>query len=223
MNKSEAFKELPAAMAKAQAKIEGATKDKLNPHFRSKYADLSSVVEAIKKPLSEAGLCYTQILHDAPDSAKVETIILHSSGEWLSCGVISVPVSKLDAQGYGSALTYARRYSLSAAFGVAPEDDDGNLAAAAKPGLPSKPINPGDGSLAALTPEDQTKAKKIASSVVDLWEQDKQIAAYELVYEGGHENDFILGIWEVLRPFSKIRNELKKMHQSHPATAQVSA
>ena len=58
---------------------------------------------------------------------------LHASGEWISCGILSLPVSKIDAQGYGSALTYARRYSLSAAVGVAPEDDDGNLASAAKP------------------------------------------------------------------------------------------
>jgi hypothetical protein len=133
MNKSESIKELSAALVKAQTALEGVTKDKNNPFFKSKYADLSSVVGALKGPLTEAGLGYTQVLHDADAAAKVETVIIHSSGEWLSCGIISVPVSKLDAQGYGSALTYARRYSLSAAFGVAPEDDDGNAAAKAAP------------------------------------------------------------------------------------------
>lgn len=133
MNKSESLKELATAMAKAQGQIKGALKDSANPFFKSKYADLSSVVEAIREPLAAHGLSYVQIAHDAESSAKVETVILHSSGEWLSCGPVSVPVSKADAQGFGSAMTYARRYSLSAAFGVAPEDDDGNAAAKAPP------------------------------------------------------------------------------------------
>jgi hypothetical protein len=67
------------------------------------------------------------------EEVRVETMILHSSGEWICCGILALPVSKKDAQGYGSALTYARRYSLSAAVGVAPEDDDGNAATMAKP------------------------------------------------------------------------------------------
>ena len=133
MEKSDSIKELAEALAKAQGTIEGAVKDSANPFFKSKYADLSSVVAAIRWPLAKNGLSYTQILHDADNAVCVETIIMHSSGEWLSTGRLTVPVSKLDAQGFGSALTYTRRYSLSAAFGVAPEDDDGNAAASAKP------------------------------------------------------------------------------------------
>jgi hypothetical protein len=90
-------------------------------------------VEAIRGPLTENGLSYVQIAHSLENSAAIETIILHSSGEWLSCGIMNVPVTKADAQGFGSAATYCRRYSLSAAFGVAPEDDDGNAAAKAAP------------------------------------------------------------------------------------------
>lgn len=131
--KSESIKELATALSKAQGQIKGALKDSANPFFKSKYADLASVVEAIREPLATNGLSYVQIAHDAESSAKIETLILHSSGEWLSCGAVSVPVSKADAQGFGSAMTYARRYSLSAAFGVAPEDDDGNAAAKAAP------------------------------------------------------------------------------------------
>lgn len=133
MEKSESLKELAASLAKAQGQIKGALKDSSNPFFKSKYADLSSVVEAIREPLSVNGLSYVQVAHDAEGGAKIETLILHSSGEWLSCGAVSVPVSKADAQGFGSAMTYARRYSLSAAFGVAPEDDDGNAAAKSPP------------------------------------------------------------------------------------------
>lgn len=122
------MKELCKAMSEAFPDIMGAIKDKTNPHFRSKYADLGNVIDAIKPALVQHGLWFIQTVHNVPGCAAVETIIMHSSGESLSCGVVSIPVNKLDAQGFGSALTYARRYSLSAAFGVAPEDDDGNEA-----------------------------------------------------------------------------------------------
>lgn len=117
-----------AAFVKAQAEIEKASKDKTNPHFRSKYADLGNVVDAIKPALEKHGLAFLQKFHENPDGIAVETIIIHESGESFSNGVLSVPATKRDAQGYGSACTYARRYSLQAAFGVAPEDDDGNAA-----------------------------------------------------------------------------------------------
>src|SRR6185295_10575703 len=102
MNKSETLKELATAMAKAQGEIKGALKDSANPFFKSKYADLASVVEAIRGPLSTNGLSYVQIAHSIQDAAAIETVILHSSGEYLSCGIVSVPVSKADAQGFGS-------------------------------------------------------------------------------------------------------------------------
>ena len=134
MNKSESIKELATALAKAQGQIKGAVKDSANPFFKSKYADLASVVEAIRNAFAANGLSYIQSVEPSDkDEVRVETTILHSSGEWIGCGVLALPVSKVDAQGYGSALTYARRYSLSAATGVAPEDDDGNAATVAKP------------------------------------------------------------------------------------------
>lgn len=133
MDRSESIKEIATALSKAQKLMEGASKDKTNPFFKAKYADLASVKEAIREPLADNGLSYTQIVHDDPLAAKIETVVMHSSGEWFSNGILSVPVSKNDAQGFGSAITYARRYSLQAAFGVAPEDDDRNAAVQAKP------------------------------------------------------------------------------------------
>jgi len=134
MNKSESIAGLAAALAKAQGAMKGAVKDSNNPFFKSKYADLASVVEAIRAAFSANGLSYIQTVEPSDkDEVRIETTLLHASGEWISCGVLSLPVSKVDAQGYGSALTYARRYSLSAAVGVAPEDDDGNAASATKP------------------------------------------------------------------------------------------
>ena len=134
---------LCAAMAKAFPAIEGAVKGKVNPAFRSKYADLSSVIDAIKPHLAEHGLWFMQRTHSVDGGVAVETIILHASGQSMSAGVLRLPASKQDAQGYGSALTYARRYSLMAAFGVPAEDDDGN-AAAGRQEAARKPVAPPD-------------------------------------------------------------------------------
>lgn len=122
-----------AAMAAAFPEIEGAVKDSNNPHFKSKYADLSSVVEAIKPALAKHKLFFVQMTHDQQGGVCVETIVGHEGGEQFSFGKLFVPAGKNDAQGYGSALTYARRYSLMTAFGVCPEDDDGNAAAKTAP------------------------------------------------------------------------------------------
>lgn len=119
---------LASAMALAFAEIEGAKKDASNPHFNAKFASLGSVMDAVKPALASHGLFFTQASHVVSDGVCVETIIHHASGETLSCGQLYVPANKKDAQGFGSALTYARRYSLMTAFGVPTEDDDGNAA-----------------------------------------------------------------------------------------------
>jgi len=120
------MKLLFSAMAKAFPEIENATKDKVNPAFRSKYADLGSVVEAVKPALVAHELWFAQITHEQTGGVCVETVVCHSSGEQFSFGKLFLPATKQDAQGYGSALTYCRRYSLMSAFGIAAEDDDGN-------------------------------------------------------------------------------------------------
>lgn len=122
------MQELFEAMSKAFPEIEGAIKDSNNPHFKSKYADLTSVVMAIKPALAKHGLFFRQATRPMDGGVCVETFICHKSGQEVSCGLFYAPALKQDAQGYGSALTYARRYSLSTAFGVCPEDDDGNAA-----------------------------------------------------------------------------------------------
>jgi len=119
--------ELAAALCKAQAQMEGAKKDATNPHFKNKYADLAAVWAAIREPLTSNGLSVVQLLRDVQNGIEVETILLHTSGQQIG-SVLAMPASKQDAQGYGSAATYARRYALMALVGVAPEDDDGNAA-----------------------------------------------------------------------------------------------
>lgn len=129
--------EFAKALIGATHMIEGAIKDSRNPHFKSTYADLSSVIEAVKEPLKVHGLTFLQRAYEGAESVKVETIILHESGESISLGTVDVPVDKKNAQGYGSAMTYARRFSLSTALGVPAVDDDGNAASAKKE--PPKP------------------------------------------------------------------------------------
>lgn len=129
----ETTNKIAAAFVKAQKEFEPASKDKTNPHFRSKYADLAVCVEAVRDALNNNGIALMQPTHDCEGGVKVETLFIHESGQTLSGGHLFVPAAKHDAQGYGSALTYARRYSLLAACGIAPEDDDGNAATASAP------------------------------------------------------------------------------------------
>ncbi len=122
------MKNLFTSLVKAQKEFGPALKSSTNPQFKSRYADLSACVEAVLDGLNNNGIMLMQTTHPCEDGVMIETLFLHESGEQLSSGKLHVPSSKHDAQGYGSALTYARRYSLMAACGIAPSDDDGNAA-----------------------------------------------------------------------------------------------
>ena len=143
MNKSETIGQLALALSKAQGQMKFAAKDAANPFFKSKYADLASVIEAIKVPLSANGIAFVQATDFEDSAVIVETILLHESGEWIS-GKLRMQPTKNDPQGVGSAVTYAKRYGLQAIAGVPSDDDDGNAAThqsapAAKP-APAKPM-----------------------------------------------------------------------------------
>lgn len=122
------MKEIASALVKAQKAFGPALKTSTNPAFRSKYAKLENCIEAVIDALNDNGIMLTQQTHLCEDGVIVETTFIHESGETMSGGKLHVPAAKHDPQGYGSALTYARRYSLQAACGIAPEDDDGNSA-----------------------------------------------------------------------------------------------
>lgn len=126
--RSESIASLAAALAQAQGKVMGADKSSVNPFFKSKYADLASVIEAIREPFSKSGIAFSQFPRATDGGIEVETLLVHSSGEWMS-EILALPVAKADAQGIGSAITYAKRYALQAIAGVPSEDDDGNAAA----------------------------------------------------------------------------------------------
>lgn len=121
-----------AALAAAQMEMGKALKDSSNPAFKSKYADLASVMDACMPALNRHGIAVFQPTVDDDSGRYVKTVLAHSSGDVIECRVPLI-VNKQDMQGYGSAVTYARRYGLMGMAGIAPEDDDGNAAAKAPP------------------------------------------------------------------------------------------
>ncbi len=128
--------ELAKALVKAQAAMKPAEKNKVNPFFKSAYADLESCWDAAKEPLIQNELAVIQRTDILPDGHVVlETMLVHSSGEWVK-GRYPINPAKQDPQGLGSAVSYARRYALSALVGIVTEDDDGNEASDTKPPPP---------------------------------------------------------------------------------------
>ena len=136
MQKSDDIKELATALSKAQGEIKGALKDSSNPFFKSKYADLASVWEAFRQPFSKNGLSLVQLPSMSEDRVSVESVLLHSSGQWIS-EVLTASPKDTSPQAVGSTITYLRRYGAQSIAGVCPEDDDGNAASVA--GMPNAP------------------------------------------------------------------------------------
>lgn len=128
MFQSEQVNEIAGALASAQSEMDFARKDSANPFFKSSYADLASVWEVCRQVLPKNGLSVSQVLEPCDGQfIQVRTLLLHNSGQWIS-GVCKLPTVKLDPQAAGSAITYARRYSLAAIVGVIADDDDAEVA-----------------------------------------------------------------------------------------------
>ncbi len=126
---SESIKELAQALAKAQGQMAAALKDSNNPFFKSKYADISSVIDAMRKPFADNGLAFIQAPYTEGDKTYLSARIIHASGEWIEFAGIHVPVVKLnDAQALKSGLTYMRRAQMLAVCCIEESDDDGNAA-----------------------------------------------------------------------------------------------
>lgn len=172
--KSEQVNELAAALAKAQGEIKNAVVNKTNPHFKNKYADLSSVRDAIQGPLAKNGLAYTQVIEIRESGMVLVTALWHTSGQWISSEYLLPETAR--PQEMGSALTYARRYSLSAMVGIATdEDDDAEGAEAAKqqvhaPVKPSAPL--------PYTQEEEEKAIAGLKRGIAALETEKDVDAY---------------------------------------------
>lgn len=129
MKKSESIIELAKALSAFQGEVKQPMKDKDNPFFKSKYVPLENVVEAITEISAKHGLSFIQLPTNLEDKVGIATLLMHSSGEWIETEPIYAKPAKNDAQATGSVITYLKRYSLAAVFGItSDEDDDGNSA-----------------------------------------------------------------------------------------------
>jgi hypothetical protein len=172
---SEQTDKLDAAMAKAQSEIQKAHKDSINPHFRSKFADLSSVWEACRDALTKNGISVTQWPVGGESNVLYVVTRLAKDGQWIKSRS-AWPVQKGDCQGVGSALTYARRYTLCAAVGVvADEDDDGNAASRSRPRQTERVDSQGE--ITTSAPSGTVEYAAFATLVKDFVKRHPQIAA----------------------------------------------
>jgi hypothetical protein len=192
------------AFIKAKRAFGPALKDKTNPAFRSKYADLGACIDAVEDALLANGIAFIQETFEDATGVTVETVFLHESGEERRCGKLHVPAAKQDPQGYGSALTYARRYSLMAACGIAPEDDDGAAATKAVKRFTSSGTN---------GPVEVDEARKLviqlaASVAVNRFKKGEKFEAYDEI-SGITDNEEKLYLWQLLKAESAFRSFIK--------------
>ncbi|CAB4121061.1 Essential recombination function protein [uncultured Caudovirales phage] len=200
------MKEIATALVKAQKEFGPALKTSTNPHFQKKYADLAAVIEAVIDGLNNNGIALVQVLHECETGVTVSTSFIHESGEHIDCGKFHVPASKQDPQGYGSALTYARRYSLMAAAGIAPEDDDGNAASKTKKEAP-KP----EPKFSAVTPARMNVIADVAAAINERMASDDVVGAVEQ-YQSIVDAEEKKALWGLLDGKTKdaIKNQAKK-------------
>jgi len=199
------MKNIASALVRAQRGFAPALKTSTNPHFRSKYVDLAGCIEAVVDALNAAGIALIQRTSEDSTGVTVETVFVHESGETLECGKLHVPAAKQDPQGYGSALTYARRYSLMAACGIAPEDDDGN--AASKTPAPKVSATKTD----LVLPNRMNVIADVAAAINERMSANDVIGAVE-EYSGLTDVEEKTALWGMLD--SKTRSAIKKQAET---------
>lgn len=205
---SEQIGELAQALAKAQGKITGALKDSSNPFFKSRYADLASVWDACRGPLSENGLAVVQLTEADDAGVYVSTTLAHSSGQWMRSRLRLTPKDSTP-QGMGSAITYGRRYALAAIVGVAQVDDDGN-AASGRQGVTT--VDP-RGEPHERNDFDPKERDKYVGRFMDAFNMDAEDpviaeAVYAIHMEVAHRHDLYIAIADSLG--SKYKNAIRK-------------
>ena len=163
MRTSDQINEIAAALAKAQGEIQNVVKDAKNPHFKSDYATLDAITDTVRPVFAKHGLAVVQIPAFADGIVTVETMLTHSSGQWIA-GDAGSPIQKADPQGVGSATTYLRRYSLAGIAAIAQTDDDGNVASGhqTQKAAPAVPAGFGEwwADMVAVADEGEEKLKK---------------------------------------------------------------
>ena len=210
MKTSDTIGKIAQSLLKAQRAITFAIKDAKNPQFKSLYADLSSVIDACKPALNESGIVFMQMpTHGEIGHLSLTTRLIHESGEWIE-STATCPLQKNDPQGYGSAITYLRRYSLAAAVGLYQDDDDANAASKLKQDFRSSPTK---GILEGLTASRQAVINDCADAMRERYAMDDVIGAYE-IYIDFIDNEEKTALWGALQPDSKLRSAIKKYGES---------
>lgn len=215
------MKELAAALSKAQAQFKHISRDKTvtvrtrtGGAYTFSYAPLESIMAAIKGALSENGIALLQDIRDG----KVVTILLHTSGDCYTSSGTVLKVSEDTMQAYGSALTYARRYDLSLALGLCPDDDDDGNAADGNTATPAPlkaTITPTTGAWDDVPKDRHEFLHRIGDEIIEYLNRGSLEDAYKAFYQNLDEkkidNDEGTCVWELLKVQSKGRASLKKM------------
>ena len=211
MEKSDSIVKLSKALVKMQSEMGAASRLSDNPYFKSKYADLNSVWEAVAEPLHNNGLAVTQLVGEYVDGTQsLESVLIHESGEWISCKS-SIPLAKKDPHGAGSGITYLRRYNLASLTGCLSElDDDAN--AAADPKKRGKGAHsPIQDSLKELSTSELAKANSVSILMTKAHRDGNVEEARRLFYDNGLINEVKSGIWELLQSNSKCRSAVSAL------------
>ena len=201
-------KNLAAALAAAQQEMSHAQLDSVNPHYKSKYSSLSSVIDAAK-PLAKHGIAFIQHSRPVDKGVGVETVF-YGYGEAIGCGVVAVPLSKADAHGVGSAMTYAKRYSLATACGIgADEDDDGNA-------VSPKPKKRGQSVVDTVIEQqgltgDQQKMRQHAAAIEAITDDSELLEAYIELKDG--YADYATMLWKFIA--APVRKRMRALLAEH--------
>lgn len=213
MKTSEEIGKIASALAKAQSELINIKTDAKNDFFKSKYAPLGSFVQALREVLPKHGLSYTQTVYSTIEGAGVETMLMHESGEWIRGDPFFLPASKIDPQGFGSCITYARRYSLAAITGTAPENDDdaeamvGKTRTTAAKVLAGK-VHPNEEAWNAQSDESKAYLRTYADEVIRLFDSQGDVMGYFASHTLDAEEK--MALWHLLQPRSDIRAAVTK-------------
>ena len=186
----------------AQAEFGAAVKGAVNPHFKSRYADLSAVLEAVLPALNKHGLGLLYRVHDCDVGVRLEAVVIHTSGEELSSGILHLPVAKNDSQAVGSALSYGKRYLATGLFSLQTADDDGNAATASMKGIFQGNISVDLAAYKANTKAPVVAPKPVRYDISTL-EGDAMLAAEKFlqINNARHLGD---GRWESPAPLTRL-------------------
>lgn len=221
MKHSESVKELAVALVKAQAAIQSVVKDKTGKietksgaKYEYNYSDLSSVIDAVKGPLNEAGITFIQCPSAEGKVVTVTTVFLHTSGEWLESS-ISMPVGQDTAQAYGSAITYGKRYALQSMTGLPSADDDGKEASKPAAPRPNTATQVAVDAFDGMNDEEKDFLRSTEADIKGLFAAKGDVVAYFDSHKLDTEEK--LALWSLLP--SDVRSWIKKSQAAKPFTA----